>query len=93
MLELFLRYLLGKTNVPTEEGGLVMSQGLAIMLVCFVGLLCLRVPIAFVLGLVTLIAAEAFGYTNIPLSLASDLGNGIDNFALLAIPFFILAGS
>lgn len=69
-----------------------MSQGLAIMLVSFVGLLCLRVPIAFVLGLVTLIAAEAFGYTNIPLSLASNLGNGIDSFALLAIPFFILAG-
>lgn len=69
-----------------------MSQGLAIMLVSFIGLLCLRVPIAFVLGLVTLIAAEAFGYTNIPLSLASDLGNGIDSFALLAIPFFILAG-
>lgn len=69
-----------------------MSQGLAIMLVSFVGLLCLRVPIAFVLGLVTLIAAEAFGYSNIPLSLASDLGNGIDSFALLAIPFFILAG-
>jgi tripartite ATP-independent transporter DctM subunit len=69
-----------------------MSQGLAIMLVSFLGLLCLRVPIAFVLGLVTLIAAEAFGYANIPLSLASDLGNGIDSFALLAIPFFILAG-
>lgn len=69
-----------------------MSQGLAIMLVSFLALLCLRVPIAFVLGLVTLIAAESFGYTNIPLSLASDLGNGIDSFALLAIPFFILAG-
>lgn len=69
-----------------------MTQQLGIMLVCFVALLCLRVPIAFVLGLVTMITAEAFGYGNIPLSLASDLANGIDSFALLAIPFFILAG-
>lgn len=69
-----------------------MSQELVIMLVCFVGLLCLHVPIAFVLGLVTLITAQALGYSNISLSIASDLANGIDSFALLAIPFFILAG-
>lgn len=69
-----------------------MSQELAIMLVCFGALLCLRVPIAFVLGLVTVITAEALGYKSIPLTVASDLANGIDSFALLAIPFFILAG-
>lgn len=69
-----------------------MSQELVIMLVCFVAMLCLRVPIAFVLGLVTVITAEALGYSKIPLSIASDLANGIDSFALLAIPFFILAG-
>jgi len=69
-----------------------MTQQLGVMLVCFAALLCLRVPIAFVLGLVTIITAAAFGYGNIPLSLASDLANGIDSFALLAIPFFILAG-
>lgn len=69
-----------------------MSQELAIMLVCFVALLCLRVPIAFVLGLATVVTAIALGYGNIPLTVASDLANGIDSFALLAIPFFILAG-
>ncbi|MEN8662959.1 MAG: TRAP transporter large permease [Lentimonas sp.] len=69
-----------------------MTQELAIMLVCFAALLCMRVPIAFVLGLVTLVTAVALGYDQIPLSLASDLANGIDSFALLAIPFFILAG-
>lgn len=69
-----------------------MSQELAIMLVCFVALLCLRVPIAFVLGLVTVLTAIALDYRNIPLTVASDLANGIDSFALLAIPFFILAG-
>ncbi len=69
-----------------------MSQELVIMLVCFFSMLCLRVPIAFVLGLVTVITAEALGYSKIPSSVASDLANGIDSFALLAIPFFILAG-
>lgn len=69
-----------------------MDRELAIMLISFVALLCLRVPIAFVLGLVTWITALSLGYTQIPLTLASDLANGIDSFALLAIPFFILAG-
>ncbi|WP_269522187.1 TRAP transporter large permease [Coraliomargarita parva] len=69
-----------------------MSQELAIMLVCFVALLCLRVPIAFVLGLATVVTALALDYDKVSLSIASDLANGIDSFALLAIPFFILAG-
>ncbi len=69
-----------------------MSQELCIMLVCFMALLCLRVPIAFVLGLVTVVTAVALDYSNISLTIASDLANGIDSFALLAIPFFILAG-
>ncbi|MFO8027525.1 MAG: TRAP transporter large permease [Opitutales bacterium] len=69
-----------------------MSQEFAIMLVCFLALLCLRVPIAFVLGLVTVLTAIALDYRNIPLTVAGDLANGIDSFALLAIPFFILAG-
>jgi len=69
-----------------------MSQELLIMLVCFLALLCLRLPIAFVLGSVTVVTAYALGYGNVPLNVASNLANGIDSFALLAIPFFILAG-
>lgn len=69
-----------------------MSQEIGIMLVCFFALLCLRVPIAFVLGLVTVLTAFALDYSNVSLTVASDLANGIDSFALLAIPFFILAG-
>ncbi len=46
-----------------------MSQELAIMLVCFGALLCLRVPIAFVLGIATWITATALGYPNVPLAL------------------------
>ena len=69
-----------------------MNQELAILLVIFVSLLCLRIPIAFVLGIATVMTALALGYSSVPLTIASDLGNGIDSFALLAIPFFILAG-
>ncbi len=69
-----------------------MSQEIAIMVVCFIALLCLRIPIAFVLGLISLITAAALDYDRIHLIIASDLANGIDSFALLAIPFFILAG-
>lgn len=69
-----------------------MTQELAIMVVCFLTLLCLNVPIAFGLGIATFLTAWALGYQNVFLTTASDLANGIDSFALLAIPFFILAG-
>jgi tripartite ATP-independent transporter DctM subunit len=69
-----------------------MTQEFAILILLFLSLLCLRVPIAFVLGIVTVITAVALDYSLVPLTIASDLGNGIDSFALLAIPFFILAG-
>ncbi|CAA6676326.1 MULTISPECIES: TRAP transporter large permease [unclassified Lentimonas] len=69
-----------------------MSQEFALLIALFVALLCLRVPIAFVLGMVTVVTSVALDYDHIPLAAASDLSNGIDSFALLAIPFFILAG-
>lgn len=69
-----------------------MNQEMALMLLTFVALLCLRVPIAYVLGMTTLLTAYALGYSNITTTIASDLANGINSFALLAIPFFILAG-
>jgi tripartite ATP-independent transporter DctM subunit len=69
-----------------------MTLGLVILLVLFVALLFLNTPVAFTLGAVTAMAALALGYDAVPLSVASDIGNGIDSFALLAIPFFILAG-
>ncbi len=69
-----------------------MTPEMALLLVLFVSLLFLRVPIAFVLGIATVLTAISLGYSRVPLTIASDLGNGIDSFALLAIPFFILAG-
>ena len=69
-----------------------MSVGLAVLLVSFVVLLLLEVPVAFVIGIATLLGALALGYDGSFVSVASDMANGLNSFPLLAIPFFILAG-
>ena len=69
-----------------------MSQGLGVLIAVFAALLFLDTPVAFVIGIATLLAAWTFGYEDVIVSIARDLGNGLDSFALLAIPFFILAG-
>lgn len=69
-----------------------MTLGLAILIVLFLALLIASTPVAFAIGVATAFAMIALGYRSVPLSVASDLGNGVDSFALLAIPFFILAG-
>jgi tripartite ATP-independent transporter DctM subunit len=56
----------------------------------FVFLLIFRVPVAFCLGISSIIAAY---YLKLPIStLFQRMINGIQQFNLLAIPFFILAG-
>lgn len=69
-----------------------MNVGLAVLLVSFVVLMLLGVPVAFVIGLATLLGALALGRDGSLVSIASDIANGLDSFPLLAIPFFILAG-
>ncbi|MEP4076271.1 TRAP transporter large permease [Haloferula sp.] len=69
-----------------------MSVGLAVLLVSFVVLLLLEVPVAFVIGIATLLGALALSRDGSFVSVASDMANGLDSFPLLAIPFFILAG-
>jgi len=68
------------------------AAGLVVLVVVFGALLLLGTPIAFVLAAASVVAAWALGYQDVLLTVARDMGNGIDNFALLAIPFFILAG-
>lgn len=65
---------------------------LAILIVAFVCLLLLEVPIAFSVGIATLLAALTLGDADVMQNVASDMLNGVNSFALLAIPFFILAG-
>ncbi|PRD41000.1 C4-dicarboxylate ABC transporter permease [Phyllobacterium phragmitis] len=61
------------------------------MVILFFILLFLRVPVAFALGLSAVYAMWVLGFG---LDLAGDLiATGIAKFSLLAIPFFILAGT
>lgn len=64
-----------------------------ILLVVFFGLLAINVPISFSIGLATL-ATMLYSIDFIPAAttIAQRLAGGINSFALLAIPFFVLSG-
>ena len=65
---------------------------IATICISFVVLLILGMPIAIILGVVTSFAL--FAHTHIPLLvMPQQLFRAMDNFIMLAIPFFILAGS
>ncbi len=65
---------------------------LIVMVLTFIVLLLLNVPIAFSIGLSTLAALWAIGGRPEFVTVAHRVATGIDSFALLAIPFFILSG-
>ncbi len=72
-----------------------MDLPVIILIVSFVILLLLNVPIAFTMGIasfLTLIAIGQMSGVAIFELVAHTIATGIDSFALLAIPFFILAG-
>lgn len=62
-----------------------------ILIVVFALLLVMNVPIAVAIALATFAAILAEG-ANPTLVVAAKMANGVDSFALLAIPFFILSG-
>jgi tripartite ATP-independent transporter DctM subunit len=62
-----------------------------ILVVFFVLLLVMNVPIAVAIALSSFVAILAEG-SNPSVVLAGQVANGINSFALLAIPFFILSG-
>jgi tripartite ATP-independent transporter DctM subunit len=64
-----------------------------VLLVGFLALLALGVPISFCIG-ATATAAMLFGIKAAPAltTIAQRMAAGLDSFALLAIPFFILSG-
>jgi len=64
---------------------------IAILVIVFVALLVMDVPIAVAIAVSAMLAMLLEGYDP-NLMVASKLANGIDSFALLAIPFFILSG-
>ncbi len=63
----------------------------AIFIVVMLGLMGIGVPMAFALVLTGAAMAAALGFWDTQL-LAQNLTAGVDSFALLAVPFFILAG-
>ena len=63
-----------------------------ILIVAFLVMLVANVPIAFALGIATLLALMALGDVSATYIIAQRMAGGIDSFPLLAIPFFILAG-
>lgn len=65
---------------------------LLVLILTFAVLLLLNVPIAFSIGLSTLAALISVGGRPSFVTIAHKIATGIDSFALLAIPFFILSG-
>ncbi len=69
-----------------------MDFPVVVLVIVFVILLTLNVPVAFSMGLAALLAIFAMGDLPSFVSVAHKVATGIDSFALLAIPFFILSG-
>jgi C4-dicarboxylate transporter DctM subunit len=65
---------------------------LTIILVCFFALLTLSMPISLLLAATTAVYLIFIAQTPLT-SLIQQLFNGLDNFVLLGVPFFILAGN
>ncbi len=65
---------------------------IATIIICFFVLLVIGVPIAVLMAVTTGVSLFAHTSTSL-LVLPQQLFNGLDNFILMAIPFFILAGS
>lgn len=70
-----------------------MELSVVVLLVTFVVLLLINVPVSISIGVATLLAM-LFTIDFIPAvtTVAQRMGGGIDSFALLAIPFFVLSG-
>ncbi|SMF14328.1 TRAP transporter, DctM subunit [Alteromonadaceae bacterium Bs31] len=70
-----------------------MEISVILLLVVFVVLLFLNVPIAIAIGVATLVALlPSIDFLPATMTVAQRMGGGINSFALLAIPFFILSG-
>ncbi len=69
-----------------------MDLPVLVLVVSFVILLVLNVPVAFCMGIATVLAFLAMGDMPAFTAVAHNIATGIDSFALLAIPFFILSG-
>lgn len=70
-----------------------MELSILVLVISFVVLLFLNVPIAISIGISTLLTMLfTIDFTPAVMTLAQRMAGGINSFALLAIPFFILSG-
>ena len=69
-----------------------MSFPILVLIAVFLILLVLNVPVAFCMGIATMLSIIAMGGLPAFVAMAHKIATGIDSFALLAIPFFILSG-
>ena len=69
-----------------------MDTPTTVLVVSFFVLLVLNVPVAFCMGIAAVLAFVAMGNMPAFTATAHNIATGIDSFALLAIPFFILSG-
>lgn len=69
-----------------------MSVALIVLILSFLIFLAMDMPVAFCLGLATVLGVLSTGELPAFLLVAQRMAAGIDSFALLAIPFFILSG-
>jgi len=69
-----------------------MNFPILVLVVVFLILVVLNVPVAFCMGIAAMLALLAMGDLPAFVSVAHGVATGIDSFALLAIPFFILSG-
>lgn len=70
-----------------------MDLSIVVLLVVFFGLLVLNAPITFCIGLATLATIlVSVDFMPAVTTMAQRMAGGINSFALLAIPFFILSG-
>lgn len=67
-------------------------MGFSAFLLLFFALIGLGVPIAFVLGLSSFAYILIEGQTSLLLATGQRMVQGVNNFSLLAVPFFLLAG-
>ncbi|MEN6578410.1 MAG: TRAP transporter large permease [Phycisphaerales bacterium] len=69
-----------------------MDMPVLVLVVSFAVLLLLNVPVAFCMGIAAMLAFLVMGDVTTFTAVAHLIATGIDSFALLAIPFFILSG-
>jgi len=68
------------------------SFPILVLVVSFIILVLLNVPVAFCMGISTVLALLAIGDLPAFVATAHKIATGIDSFTLLAIPFFVLSG-